>query len=57
MKNDHQVGAAMELFTKAAELLDVYNGTVEIRSGYAQELRKYARLKKEDTVGVPMHPE
>jgi len=56
MKNDHQVEAAMELFDKAAELLQVYNGSSEIRSGYSQELKHYALLKKDPASTASLQP-
>lgn len=47
MNIDDHVKVAQELFGKARELLDVYNGKESIRSDYAEELRNFALLKKE----------
>lgn len=42
MRHDRHVATALELFPKAAELLDVFKGRKPLRSEYDAELRAYA---------------
>lgn len=43
MKKDRHVNAAMDLFPRAKELLQVYHGKAPLRPGYTAELRAYSR--------------
>lgn len=46
IEGDHQILAAMGLFSKARELLTVYNGEGALSEGYTWELKHYAKLNQ-----------